>query len=60
VHASAVIAEREGTCLRHAREADLPAVDALTVICYRPIWESYVAMLGEDCYAAVRHDPELT
>jgi hypothetical protein len=60
VHASDVIAERNGSVLRHAFEADLPAVDGLTVDCYRPIWESYVAMLGEECYEAVRHDPELT
>jgi ribosomal protein S18 acetylase RimI-like enzyme len=60
MHASAVIAERDGAVLRRASEQDLPAVDALTVVCYRLIWESYVAMLGEECYAAVRHDPELT
>jgi ribosomal protein S18 acetylase RimI-like enzyme len=60
MHASGVIAERDGAVLRHASEADLPAVDSLIVVCYRPIWESYVAMLGEECYEAVRHDPELT
>jgi ribosomal protein S18 acetylase RimI-like enzyme len=60
VHASGVIAERNGAVLRHAREADLPAVDSLTVICYRPIQESYVAMLGEECYEAIRQNPELT
>jgi ribosomal protein S18 acetylase RimI-like enzyme len=60
VHASGVIAERNGAVLRHATEADLPAVDELTVVCYRPIQESFVAMLGEDCYEAVRHEPELT
>jgi hypothetical protein len=55
-----VIAARDGAVLRPASEADLPAVDDLTVVCYRPIWESYVAMLGKECYEAVRHDPELT
>jgi ribosomal protein S18 acetylase RimI-like enzyme len=55
-----VIAERNGSILRHAYEADLASVDELTVACYRPIWESYVAMLGEECYEAVRHDPGLT
>lgn len=54
------IAERDGAVLRHAREADLPAVDSLTVVCYRAIQESYVAMLGAECHAAVRHQPELT
>ena len=46
--------------LRHAGPKDLPAIDALTVEGYRPIQESYVAMLGADCYEAVRHRPELT
>ena len=35
-------------------------MDALTVESYRPIFESYVAMLGEDCYEAVRLEPELS
>jgi hypothetical protein len=55
MHGSGVIAERDYAVLRFASEEDLPAVDSLTVVCYRPIWKSYVAMLGEECYAAVRH-----
>jgi len=55
-----IIAERNGTVLRHGRDADLPRVDEITIICYMPIQESYVVMLGEECYQAVRHDPELT
>ena len=55
-----IVAERDGTVLRHARLEDLPAVDALTVEGYAPIQESYVAMLGEETYEAVRHRPELT
>lgn len=35
-------------------------MDALTVESYRPIQESYVAMLGHECYEAVRLEPELT
>ena len=35
-------------------------MDALTVESYRPIQESYVAMLGDECYEAVRLEPELT
>ena len=54
-----VVAKRDGVVLRHAREDDLPAIDELTAVCYRPIQESYVAMLGQDCYEAVRSDPEL-
>ena len=30
------------------------------MICYAPIQASYLAMLGEDCYKAVRDEPELT
>ena len=55
-----VIAEREGAILRHARDDDWPRVDEITILCYRPIHESYVATLGEECYQSVRHDPELT
>jgi ribosomal protein S18 acetylase RimI-like enzyme len=55
-----IIAEWCGAILRHARDGDLPGVDRITVICYEPIQESYVAMVGEECYEAVRADPELT
>ena len=55
-----MLAERDGCVLRTALDIDLPAIDELTIACYRPILESYVSMLGEECYAAVRHDPELT
>lgn len=55
-----IIAERDGVVLRHAGAADFPQIDALTVLCYAPIQASYVAMLGEECYEAVRHNPELT
>jgi ribosomal protein S18 acetylase RimI-like enzyme len=55
-----IIADWHGAILRHARDGDLPEVDRITIICYEPIQESYVAMVGEDCYEAVRSDPELT
>ena len=55
-----IIAEREGAVLRHAREEDLSAVDALTVAGYAAIQESFVAMLGEDLYDAVQADPGQT
>jgi ribosomal protein S18 acetylase RimI-like enzyme len=54
------IAERHGALLRRAAAADLREIDELTVACYAPIQASYVAMLGEDCYEAVRQEPELT
>ena len=55
-----VIGTKGAAILRSARDGDLEAVDALTVESYRPIQESFVAMLGEDCYDAVRLEPELT
>ena len=45
--------------LRAAQPTDLPSIDELTVS-YAPIQASYVAMLGEERYDAVRHEPELT
>ena len=54
------IAERDGAILRRARESDLPRLDELTILCYAPIQASYEAMLGAECYRAVRNDPELT
>ena len=55
-----VIAERDGVILRQVRQEDMSRMDEITVICYTPIFESYVSMLGEECYEVVRHDPELT
>jgi ribosomal protein S18 acetylase RimI-like enzyme len=55
-----IIARRDNVLLRRARDEDLPRVDEITVICYTAIQASYVAMLGEDCYERVRHNPELT
>lgn len=55
-----IIAARGDAVLREANEDDLVAIDALTVTCYRPIQESFVAMLGEQCYEAVRIEPQLT
>lgn len=54
------IAECAGVFLRQAQEGDLGQVDQITVICYQPIFDSYLEMLGEECYQVVRHEPELT
>jgi ribosomal protein S18 acetylase RimI-like enzyme len=54
------IAIRDGAVLRGAREGDFEAIDRLTAEGYGPIQESYVAMIGAETYAAVRHEPELT
>ena len=51
-----MIAQRGEVVLRAAHEDDLPAVDALTAVCYAPIQDSFVAQLGEDCYEAVQAD----
>jgi ribosomal protein S18 acetylase RimI-like enzyme len=56
----AVIATRDGAVLRRALPGDLEALDRLTIDGYRPIHESYVAMIGSEVYEAVRHEPELT
>jgi ribosomal protein S18 acetylase RimI-like enzyme len=55
-----IVGERGNAILRHATEGDLPAIDALTVACYRPIQKTLVSMLGAECYDAVRPEPELT
>ena len=56
-----VVATRGNVVAPAALEPEaLGAVDALTVECYRPIFESYLSMLGEECYEAVRLEPELT
>ena len=54
-----IIARRGEATLRIASDADLEAIDRLTVEGYRPIQESYVSMLGAECYEAVRQQPEL-
>jgi len=50
---TAEVAQRDEVVLRHATEADLPAIDHLTRIGYAPIQESFVAMLGADLYETV-------
>jgi ribosomal protein S18 acetylase RimI-like enzyme len=55
-----VVATKDGAVLRHARNEDFEAVGALTVASYRAIQESFVSMLGEECYDAVRLEPELS
>jgi ribosomal protein S18 acetylase RimI-like enzyme len=55
-----VFGQRDGVILRSATEDDLSAIDRLTVDGYRPIQESYVDMVGKDCYEIVRLQPELT
>ena len=55
-----IIAEKDGFVLRTAEMDDFTQVDFITILCYTPIQESYVSMIGEECYQAVRHAPHLT
>ena len=55
-----IIANKNDVVLRRARPEDMPRIDEITIICYTPIYKSYVNMLGEECHQVVRHDPELT
>jgi ribosomal protein S18 acetylase RimI-like enzyme len=57
---TAPLAARGDAILREARTNDLAAIDRLTIDGYRAIQESYVAMIGEETYDAVRHRPELS
>ncbi len=54
------IAEHKNAVLRTARSEDMASIDEITTICYTPINESYVDMLGKECYETVRHNPEMT
>ena len=54
------VASRGDVVLREARADDLVAIDRLTIDGYRAIQQSYVAMIGEETYEAVRHQPELS
>ena len=53
-----IVGRRQDVILRVAAEADLDAIDRLTVEGYGAIQESFVSMLGEACYEAVRQ-PEM-
>lgn len=49
-----VVARRGEVVLRHARQDDFTAIDELTVIGYRAIQESFVAMCGADLARALQ------
>ncbi|MHC4597506.1 MAG: GNAT family N-acetyltransferase [Planctomycetota bacterium] len=55
---TAVVARRDGVILRKAEDEDLPRVDEVVVVCYTPIHESYLAIIGEDVYAGLRSRPD--
>lgn len=47
------IAEKNDVRLRHATEEDLLSLDEITIVCYEPIQESFVSIVGETFSSAV-------
>jgi len=56
---SLIIAERNGVILRRAQDCDLPSLDKIVVICYTPIYDSYVQVVGKECAHGLRRNPEV-
>jgi len=54
-----IIAERNGVILRRAQDSDLPSLDEIVVVCYTPIHDSYVQVVGKECARCLRRNPEL-
>ena len=54
------IGETNGVVLRYASKDDLSSIDEIAVLCWQPIFESYVSMLGEDLFDISRPDPDQT
>ena len=52
-----MIARRGAAVLRHAREADFPAIEFLTVRGYASIQESFVSMVGEEIARMLQQGP---
>ena len=46
---SLIIATKDGVVLRRATGSDLPSLDEIVVVCYTPIHDSYVQIVGEEC-----------
>jgi len=53
------IVEKDGLVLRQAQLSDMSRIDEITIICYTPIAESWIAMQSESISEALR-DPSLT
>jgi len=56
---SLIIAKKDGTILRRVKDSDLPRLDEIVVVCYTPIHDSYVQVVGEECARGLRRNPEL-
>lgn len=53
-----IVAERDGVVLRHATRGDLSRLDEITIICYEPIADSFIDIIGQEFYKGTRLDPE--
>lgn len=51
------IASRDETTLRQACETDLPRILEITYICYEPIQNSFVSIVGDELYEGVIRKP---
>ncbi|MCK4566165.1 MAG: GNAT family N-acetyltransferase [Candidatus Thorarchaeota archaeon] len=54
-----IVTERDGMVLRFARIDDFQKIDEITVICYKAIHESWIAMQGESVSEVFR-TPDMT
>ena len=54
-----IIAEKDGIVLRRAQDSDLPSLDEIVVVCYTPIHDSYVRVVGEECACCLRRNPDV-
>ena len=56
---SHIIAKKDGVILRRAKDSDLPRLDEIVVVCYTPIYDSYVQIVGEECARGLRRNPDI-
>jgi len=54
-----IIGRRDRVILRQARDDDLPRVEEIAITCYRPIYHSYVEIVGEDIYQGLRRNRDM-
>jgi len=54
-----IIAVKDGVILRRVKDSDLPRLDEIVVICYTPIHDSYVKIVGEECARGLSRNPEV-
>jgi len=50
-----MIGTKDSAVLRLAQPEDMPRIDEITIVCYTPIHESWVAMQGEEIYRALKN-----